>query len=271
MPRFPDRIVHSFNQRIGPPCGLALVLVLLIGLFSPLRAGTTPLSSTPTPAAADRYLYHDCQLEPGWQDWSYNTPTRDLCSAQERYTGAYSIQVALGAWGGLSLYHPDFHTGPWEAVSFAVHGGATGGQRLQVYLHGAGGSMAPELPPVRISDPRYIEGGQVSAGRWKRVIFPLADLQGADTTISRVTIQAAAAGPIPTFYVDDIYLVARASDPLTVLVDAKKVKGQIAPVMLGTNAAMWSADLHRDDDVVAKVRASGVSVIRYPGGNTADS
>jgi hypothetical protein len=57
---------------------------------------------------------------------------------------------------------------------------------------------------------------------------------------------------------------------LTVTIEVNNVQGAVPHTLFGSNAAMWSADLPDNHDVVDKVRASGVTVLRFPGGSTSD-
>jgi len=244
-------------------------------MLCPFLVALTLLSSLlvgapPALAAADLLIYTD-GLEPGWADWSWNATSLNLLSTAEVYTGTYAVAVDLGSWGSLSFRHTDFGTGPWEALEFYIHGGTSGGQQLRVFLHGAGGGQSgTELPPVALNNPAYIAGGTVDAGVWKRVRIPLADLSGAGTVISRVNIQAV--GDQPLFHVDAMRLVASTTppQPLHIAVAASDVRGPIPRTLFGTNAAMWDENLHENADVSNKVRASGVTVLRFPGGSTSD-
>jgi alpha-N-arabinofuranosidase len=221
-------------------------------------------------AVADLLIYTDGP-EPGWADWSWSAASLDMLSTAEVYSGTYAVAVDLGSWGGLSFRHADFYTGSWEALEFYIHGGTNGGQQLLVFLHGAGGGQSgTELPSVSLNDPAYIDGGTVDAGIWKRVRIPLANLSGANTVISRVNVQAE--GDQPLFHLDAMRLVASTTppQPLHIIVDAGDVPGRIPRTVLGTNAAMWDGNLHQNTDVINKVRASGVTVMRFPGGSTSD-
>jgi hypothetical protein len=239
------------------------------------------VGAPPALAAADLLIYTD-GLEPGWADWSWNATSLNLLSTAEVYTGTYAVAVDLGSWGSLSFRHSDFSTAPrtggsvktgplWEALEFYIHGGTSGGQQLRVFLHGAGGGQSStELPPVALNNPAYIAGGTVDAGVWKRVRIPLADLSGAGTVISRVNLQAVDDQPL--FHVDALRLVASTTppQPLHIAVAASDVRGPIPRTLFGTNAAMWDENLHENADVSNKVRASGVTVLRFPGGSTSD-
>lgn len=240
-----------------------LGLLLLVGV----RAGWV---NPATEAASDRVVYLD-GLEPGWENWSWNTSTLDLCATVVVQQGSCAAMVDLADWGGLSFRRADFSTASLEVLTFYIHGGNSGEQQFQVYLHGSGGGGGSELPPISLNNPAYLEGGTVSAGVWKLVTIPLADLQGTNRLISRVTIQAI--GEQPLFYVDDMRLTGSGLPPVpfSVRVNATDVRGVITPNMFGTNAAMWSGNLHQNNDVIAKLAPAGLTVMRFPGGSAADT
>lgn len=244
------------------PFALVLLLVV-VGLGGGFRG---PASE----AASDRVVYLD-GLESGWENWSWSVTTLDLCATVVVQQGSCAALVDLAAWGGLSFRHADFSTASLEALTFYIHGGSSGGQQFEVYLHGAGGGGGSELPPISLNNPAYIEGGTISAGVWKLVTIPLADLSGSNRLISRVTIQAV--GEQPLFYVDDMRLTGSTTPPIpfSISVDAADVRGPITSRMFGTNAAMWSSNLDQNSDVIAKLAPAGLTVMRFPGGSTSDT
>jgi alpha-L-arabinofuranosidase len=245
-----------------------VVARLFLGIS--ILAGMLQIKIPRTPATSDLFIYMD-GLGSGWANWSWDATSLDLFSTVEVYSGTHAIAVDLGAWGGLSFRHTDFCTEPWEALEFYIYGGIDGAQQLRVFLHGAGGGQTgTELPPVSLNDPAYIQDGTVSAGIWKQGRIPLPDLNGADTVISRVNIQAVDDQPL--FHIDAVRLVAPTdtAQPLHIAVNAADIRGPIPQTILGTNAAMWDGNLHENIDVIHKVQASEVTVIRFPGGSTSD-
>lgn len=166
---------------------LALLALLLSGLAAP-------------PAHAASAPIYDDALAPGWQNYSWAAV--DIAAAAPA-RGAAAIAVTYGAappYQGLFLAHPDISTAGFESLRFFVHGGAAGGQLIQVYAKLADGSDGPKVP---VAAP--------AAGAWSEVRVPLASLGAADTTIAGVTWQDRAGGAQPTFFVDDISLFKEAS------------------------------------------------------------
>jgi len=216
-------------------------------------------------ARADWSLYQDV-LSPGWQDWSWSASI-DFNQSAIRYEGQRAIAVDLAPWGTLSLFHADFGTGPWESIAFRIHGGNTGGQSLKIFVHSEGGQGAE----VALSDPRYIEGGTVAAGQWRLVVIPLKDLGADNRGVTRFNLQTATADDPTIFFVDDVRLVtAAAPRPFAIDVDAGQIVGALPPELFGSNAAWWNVSLAQDADVITKLRAAGLALLRFPGGSDAD-
>src|SRR5438105_4243976 len=68
--------------------------------------------------------------------------SHNLTNTSPVHSGFYSIKVNPGvSWQGLYLHETSFDTAPYSKVSFWVHGGTNGGQRVQ--LQGATGNADP--------------------------------------------------------------------------------------------------------------------------------
>jgi hypothetical protein len=150
-------------------------------------------------------IYTD-SLQSPWQDWSWSA-TRNFTSTSPApvHSGADVISVTItAAWGALSLWHGNFDTTPYANLVFWIHGGTSGGQRLQIYgeLNGVG-QPATNLPTLTTS--------------WQQISIPLAALGLANQpNFSRFSIQDRSGAAVPTFYVDDISLTTNPNPPATV-------------------------------------------------------
>ena len=149
--------------------------------------------------AQDQAIYTDT-LQNGWANWSYST-TCDFNSPTPVHGGTRSVAVTItAAWGAFSLWHGNFDSTPYSDLTFWIHGGTSGGQQLRIYgeLNGAG-QPAVDLPlPV--------------AGTWQQVTVSLASLGVANSpNFSRFSVQDRSGSAQPTFYLDDIRLVAAGS------------------------------------------------------------
>lgn len=146
--------------------------------------------------AAPQTIYADA-LAASWQDWSWTT--HNLQATAQVHSGTYSISAAYGAWEGIYLHHPGISTAGFTKLSFFVHGGGAGGQKLNLFVTRASDSGG-HGPEVAITPP--------AANAWTQVQVPLADLGAANTTITGITWQDATGGSQPTLYLDDIALAA---------------------------------------------------------------
>ncbi|MDH7568466.1 MAG: hypothetical protein QHJ73_02605 [Armatimonadota bacterium] len=153
-------------------------------------------------------------LQGFWQDWSYQS-TCDFASAAAAHNGTRSIQATLAPHGGVSFGRMGaqgsppqnlFDLSPYRVLSFWIHGGAAGGQRLAVGVRDAADHVLPGPDCLPIHDHRYLAQGTVEAGVWKNVRIPLVDLQAHSATIKQIFIQDATGTGQPTFYLDDVSL-----------------------------------------------------------------
>jgi chitinase len=176
------------------------LLALLVLLLVPFGAARPTFAAT--------YVIYDDVLAAGWQNFSW--ATTDLQAAAPA-RGAAAISVTYGdtpPYQGLFLAHPDTSTTGYTGLRFAVHGGAAGRQLIQVYAKLADGTDGPKVALAPLA-----------AGTWSEVQLPLADLGAANTTIAGITWQDRSGGSQPTFFVDDIALVAAVSPDGPVLAD----------------------------------------------------
>ena len=144
--------------------------------------------------ATDLTIYDEA-LAPGWQNWSWATV--DTASTANANTGAVSIAVTAPAWSALYLRSADapLDTNGYLNFTFYVHGGATGGQTIQVV---AVIGDAPQ-PGVRVATP--------TAGAWQKITVPLAALGVENRTdVSGFWVQQGSGVDEPTFYVDTVVL-----------------------------------------------------------------
>ena len=82
-----------------------------------------------TGARADQSIYSD-QLDSGWENWSWATV--NLSNTDPVHGGARSASVTTAAWQAIYLHHAALDTSSYQTLKFWIHGGALGGQRVQV-------------------------------------------------------------------------------------------------------------------------------------------
>jgi hypothetical protein len=161
----------------------------------------------PTPPKPDygrtMDIYTD-GLSSRWEDWSWDT-TRNLAATDQVYSGTQAISITLGTWGALSLHSdPPFDSGPYHWLEFYVRGSSSGEQHLWAFFNIEGDTELRKRP---VDDCRYIEGGTIEAGTWKLVQIPLNDLNAAEKSLVRVSIQDRSGQASTAFWIDEIRLV----------------------------------------------------------------
>jgi hypothetical protein len=167
-----------------------------------------PPRPTPTPTPHPDYsrtmdMYAD-GLGSGWQDWSWDA-TCNLAAIDQVYSGTRAISLTLRAWGALYLHaDPVFDSGPYHWLEFYVRGSPSGEQHLWAFLFD---DHDDDLRKRPVDDCRYIEGGSIEAGTWKRVWIPLSDLDAAGQFLGGIAIQDRSGQAFTACWVDEIRLV----------------------------------------------------------------
>jgi hypothetical protein len=193
-----------------------------------LQSGVCVSTVTPTPpvAAGNLSIYLD-SLAPGWADWSWGI-AHNLSDSATVHAGSNAIAVNLtSAWGALYLHAGSgISLASHSGVQFWVNGGSTGGQRLQLVVNQNGAQYA--FTP--------------NANSWTLVTVPLASV-GNPAVLTDLYWQDTSGGPQPTFYLDDIMLVAATGTPVTqppnkgpaLIVNAASGQHQISSDIYGIN------------------------------------
>ena len=150
-------------------------------------------------------IVYDDALENGWQNWGY--ATLNYANTSPVHSGNDSISVTIaGPWQGIQIYHPDQNSSPFSSISFWLDGGASGGQKLQVYgLLDLGGTN--NFDPSQEFDLQPL-----AANSWQQFLVPLSSLGVANAAnFTGFVIQDSQGQAWPTFYVDDISLTNSSS------------------------------------------------------------
>jgi alpha-L-arabinofuranosidase len=242
------------------PVGTDAITALYSGGNYP--AGTNVINqfvSAPTGpgiAQANLPIYTD-NLVNGFQNWSWATV--NFANFSPVHSGSYSIAVTDGGYQGLSFQRSDFSTAPYSSISFWANGGTSGGQLAQVYgTLDDNGQAGFSLPPL-------------TANKWVQYTVPLSALGMVNATnCSGFVIQGTSGGAQPTFYVDDVQLVA-ATPPATVHlgVNAAQVLHPVDARQFGLNTATWDGVLGAPATLTS-LQTMGTSALRWPGGSTSD-
>lgn len=189
-------------------------------------------ASLALPARADQVIF-DEGLKNNWENWSW---AEVAVSTTVAHSGSKSFSVKADAWEAAYFRNGFIDTPLYTDVSFWIHGGAAGGQRLAVRAT----RSAAVQPPV-------IEIPALKAG-WQQVTVSLAALQVAGhNDFDGIWVVDRTGTTQPVFYLDDIVLVgAPVSDVFAVTVDASAGRHPISDLVYGTAfaSAAQLADLN---------------------------
>lgn len=169
-------------------------------------------------------------LAAGWQDWSW--ATHQIPSPDVTYEGKPAIRMEPSGWKGLYLHHDSFLTRGYQALSFAVHGGSKGGQKLAVCALDSRNQFG-----VKVDVAPFCPGGKLPAGAFAVCRIPLEKLQASGTWSSGICFQDASGGTQPALYLANVRLVTgrkpAPAGPVAVTVDAHTDIGPISPFIYG--------------------------------------
>lgn len=173
-------------------------------------------------AQTDQLIYTD-SLQNGWQNWSWASV--NFNNSNPVHGGSASIGVNAAAWQALYLHHSAQQSDNYTNLVFWIHGGASGGQRLQVQATIGGAAQTPVvLQPL-------------AANSWQQITISLAALGvGSTPNFDGFWIQDTSGTTQPTFYVDDIRLVAGTPpppQPVIININAMLNRRSINPLVYG--------------------------------------
>jgi hypothetical protein len=205
------------------------------------------------PAGADQQIYGDALVN-GWQDWSWATV--DLGATFPVHSGAQSARVTAGAWEAIYLQHTAFDTAPYAELVFWIHGGATGGQLLQVQaLLDGTPQTAVALAPL-------------AAGAWQEITISLTALGVANRpNMGGFWIQDRSGGAQGAFHIDDVSLTAAATPAtVNVSVDGTRTVRTMDARHFGVAAAIWDFAFDTPE-TISLLTEIGNQALRFPGGS----
>ena len=168
---------------------LLLAMLLFLVTCLPLTGGTA--------LASDLSIYAD-SITTGWADWSWNT-TSNFSNTSPVHNGPYSLSVTFNSgWAGFYLHsNSPVDTSGYDQLRFWVNGGSAGNQKLQVVANGDGSNTFPVT---------------MQAKNWTEVNVPLSAL-GSPATLADLYWQDTTGAAQPTFFIDDVSLVASTTPP----------------------------------------------------------
>ena len=95
-------------------------------------------------------VYGDALLN-GWGDWSWGDVTHNLGGTSPAHGGSKAISVTYGSagWSGLQFGRNDpFSISAYNTLRFWVHGGASGGQTIQVQVSDGTTTLTKNIIPT---------------------------------------------------------------------------------------------------------------------------
>ena len=203
----------------------------------------------------DQPIYTDT-LQNGWQNWGW--ASLNYNNTSPLHSGADSISVTFVDTTSQAIYieHNAFDSSPYASLSFWINGGTAGGQKLHIQgLLGGNYQPGVTLAPLPTNS-------------WQHINITLAALGVASQpNFSGFWIQDSLGALQPTFYVDDITLLANTNPPppitnsaVSIAVDAGVNRRAISPLIYGIAFASSNqlADLN-----VPLNRSGGNSETRY--------
>jgi hypothetical protein len=186
-------------------------------------------------AQVDQPIYTD-SLQNGWQDWGWATINYGNTSPVHSGSKSVAVTIANNSYQALYIAHAAMDSSSYSDLSLWIHGGTSGGQQLQIWGH-AGGNLqtAYNLPAL-------------TAGSWKQIKVSLAVLGVANRAdLDGFFLQDRIGAVQPTFYVDDIVLVAGtnvpppiSNAPVLITVDAQLDRHPISTLIYGVAFASAS-------------------------------
>ena len=185
------------------------------------------LSMPATFARAQGLPVYNDSLQNGFQAWGW-AKVVDFKNAAPVHGGATSIRIVAGAWEAAQIHHSPLDSSPYSALSFWIHGGAFGGQKLRVQA-----SLGDKIQDAAV----VLE--PLKPNEWTHVVVPLDQLGVAGkTNTSSFLIQNNSPELAPEFFLDDIAFLtpAEAAVALPAPVAAPAVAAPVTATPLSKSA-----------------------------------
>lgn len=158
-----------------------------------LAAALAMAVSAPSAAQVAPMPIYQNDLAPGWNNWSWANVELGITIADP---AERPISVRAEGWQALYFQHAPFSTAGYSTLSFFAHGGARGGQVIQVMAVDAAGEALPNT----------YQRVTLTANEWTQVDMPLSAIGAENTTVSGFWIQNGSADPTPRFLVNEVVL-----------------------------------------------------------------
>jgi hypothetical protein len=205
-------------------------------------------------AAQTNQTIYDDALQNAWENWSWATV--NLNNAALVHGGTKSIIVTADAWEALYFHQSAFDPSLFTNLTFWIHGGTSGGQRLVVQAVSGATAVAAGQ-----------QLGPLTANTWQQVNVAMSTIvPPGQTQIDGIWIQDRTGTTQAAFYVDDVQLIAGPSGPpstntvASVRVDALANRKPIDPRIYGV--AFASSNQLKELNVPLN-RSGGNGTTRY--------
>lgn len=207
-----------------------------------------PEQPAPVLAASDFIVYAD-SLNAAWWNGSWQTTVNFNNSTPVQSGSASIAAMGTAAWSGVYFgTNSPLNAGDYASVRFWIHGGSAGGQHIAfrvIDAKGNGWNNSVAITPT--------------ANVWTQFTVSPASL-GITMTIAGLVWQDSSGGAQPTFYLDNIAIIAAPTPPLALSVNAVANRHALSPYIYGMDFAdaALAAELHLPVD-----RYGGNATTRY--------
>ncbi|AVP98921.1 hypothetical protein C7S18_17815 [Ahniella affigens] len=214
-----------------PHTAARLFLALLLG---------APMAQ---PAQAQDVAVFADSLNAGFQNWSWATVNLNVQAPNPVYAGTRSASMEPDSFQGLYFHaNAPLNTAGYTELRFAVHGGGTGGQNVNLVLQN-GSTIIYNQPLAGL-----VTGGSIAASQWREVVLPFSGPGAPSGSFDGIIVQDQSGGNQGVLYLDEMRLTAGVVVPtaVTITVDPGGTRRAINPEIYGVNFGSDSqhADLH---------------------------
>ncbi len=228
-----------------------------------LCASSTALGQAPLP------LYLNT-LENTFQNWSWipnnfadtTYVASRFCQLHQRRGQRLVIGEAISLGSDVVNAYQGMELSPYQNLVFWMNGGASGGQKLQVFpgnFNGSGVGGTYSLPAL-------------TAGTWTQFTIPVSTICPPGTTnIDRFTFQLTPNGTTNTWSLGDIYFTAKPAPALVNLsVDASQTIRTADPALVRRQYRHLRYRTRPTPFTSNALAQAGLMSLRFPGGSESD-
>jgi peptidoglycan/xylan/chitin deacetylase (PgdA/CDA1 family) len=132
------------------------------------------------------------------EDWSW--AKIDFAQTAVVHDGRTAISFKPDNWGGLAFHlNGGFDPAVWTRVELWLHGGATGGQRVQLSFHNGSAKLGAVSVDTLLGRP-------IAANTWQKVAVQLSQLGIASGSVGEIYLEDTSGAVQPEVYVDSVVL-----------------------------------------------------------------